>query len=165
MTTERSNVVILSSSLISSVEPIQSSVVITSGQPFDTQPTIAQSGSKWTITLDAGRQASGAVAVQFLAAAGSEYHIYPNPTTVSQTDKPGALNFYFGVTVSFNQGFPPVALLLAQGSTAISNNWWVGSKNLFNSSPGSTNLAFLVANGLVRELSYSSKEGNLFFID
>lgn len=120
------NNVTLTGSDITYIEYIEGSFCITEGQTGSPPPQIMQSGSEWTMTIQANRQDSSPVANKFNSVTGGSGHVYP---TWAMTDRsPAQLNFYFGVNVT--AGSATVSLYLGQGHTGLDNNWWIGGSTL-----------------------------------
>jgi phospholipase C len=115
------------SKTIQSITYVPNSVVITSGQPYETPPKIEVSDHVFKITLRAGRKKSDAVANSFNSACGGSAKEY---APSGGGDTPDGLNFYFGVTIQFAGGTATV--YLAQGSYALTNNWWIGGSPIFS---------------------------------
>lgn len=129
MTSSHSNSVILDSDLIESVEYIEGTFVISSGQPYESGPTPKNQGKGvWEITVNCGRHKTSEVANKFDSLCGGEYHEYA-PKGGGGT--PDELNFMFGLTVTFKNA-TPVTLYLAQGHYSSHNNWWIGGQNVVN---------------------------------
>jgi phospholipase C len=112
---------------ISSISYVSGSLVITSGQPSETPPTIEKSGSTYKITLMAGRSDSESVANSFNSAAGGSSKEYA-PFRGGGT--PDELNFYFAVTLNLGQS--SVTVYLGQGHSGLRNNWWIGGGAIFS---------------------------------
>jgi hypothetical protein len=120
------NNVTLTGSDITEIDYIDGSFCITDGQAGSPPPQIVQSGSEWTITIQANRESSSAVASNFNGLTGGAGHVYP---TWAITDRsPAQLNFCFGINVSAGSG--TVSLYLGQGHTGLDNNWWIGGSTL-----------------------------------
>lgn len=129
LVSSHSNIVEIDASSIQSIDYIKDSLCITDGQPSTPPPSISQSGSKWTITLECGRKGSASVADKFINICGGRYHSF-SPT--ANSDQPGKLNFYFGVTIGLKLGGEIYyeTIYLAQGHMGLNNNWWIGSRSL-----------------------------------
>jgi phospholipase C len=112
---------------IQSIAYVPNSLVITDGQPSETPPAIEVSGNTYTITLQAGRKGSEAVAESFNAAAGGDGKEYAPDGGDGGT--PDELNFYFAVTINFGQG--SATAYLGQGHFAATNNWWIGGSPIY----------------------------------
>jgi hypothetical protein len=120
------NNVTLTGSDITEIDYIDGSFDITAGQASSPPPQITQSGSEWTIGIQANRENSSLVAKKFNSVTGGAGHVYP---TWAMTDRaPAELNFYFGINVSV--GADTVSLYLGQGHTGLDNNWWIGGSAL-----------------------------------
>jgi hypothetical protein len=120
------NNVTLTGSGITEIDYIEGSFRITAGQASSPPPQITQSGSEWTMTIEANRENSSGVAGQFNSVTGGAGHVYPS---WAMTDRaPAQLNFYFGVNVSV--GADTVSLYLGQGHAGLDNNWWIGGSAL-----------------------------------
>lgn len=132
MTTSHHNKVVIKADSIKSIDYINHSLVITSGQPSSPPPSISRSGNKWTIDMNCGRHGDSSVAGQFTSISGGAGHVYC-PTAWSDKT-PGKLNFYFGVRVGFSLSDQTcnVHLYFGQGHVGLRNNWWIGSRNLAN---------------------------------
>ncbi|HEU0301095.1 MAG TPA: hypothetical protein VFR37_16645 [Longimicrobium sp.] len=139
-----SNTVTLTSSLIQSVTYVNNSLHIKSGESYTVPPTITQSGSTWTIVLDADRSGDNTVADDFNNEVGGAYHEYA-PSGGGTGNQPGSLNFWFGVTVAFNVGGNVIneTFYLAQGNYSLTNNWWIGGNHVVNTGTPT----YLVING------------------
>lgn len=148
MTTIRDNEFTLKCSEISNIKYRTNSAYVSSGQPFDAPPAIDPSGDTWKITFKSGRHKTSSVAESFMAVAGGSKRSVI--TSASGDTTPEELNFYFGITVSFSSrsygALDDVLIYLAQGSFALTNNWWFGSNNLVNS--GGTALLVAAKNGI-----------------
>jgi hypothetical protein len=120
------NNVTLTGSSITEINYIDGSFDITEGEASSPPPQITQSGSEWTIGIQANRQNSSLVATKFNSVTGGAGHVYP---TWAMTDRsPDQLNFYFGINVT--AGADTVSLYLGQGHTGLDNNWWIGGSAL-----------------------------------
>ena len=120
------NNVTLTGSTITDIEYIEGSFCITDGETGSPPPQIMQSGSEWTMTIQANRQNSSPVATKFNGVTGGAGHVYPS---WAMTDRsPAQLNFYFGVNVT--AGSATISLYLGQGHTGLDNNWWIGGTAL-----------------------------------
>jgi hypothetical protein len=120
------NNITLTGSDITEIDYIESSFDITEGEASSPPPQIVQSGSEWTITIQANRETSSQVANEFNTLTGGAGHVYP---TWALTDRsPAQLNFYFGINVSTEAD--TVSLYLGQGHTGLDNNWWIGGSAL-----------------------------------
>ena len=149
MTKSHDNAVVLISADISRIEYVENSFHITSGQPSMLPPTIekGEDGKTWVITIDCGRSASSGVASSFNSAVGSTNHSWCGPYNatfgVASTDKPGDLNFYFAVNVSFTYGTEPVTVYLGQGNQVhLFNNWWIGGPAILNTYPSYSRVVY-----------------------
>lgn len=137
MTTKHDNEFILTSTAITKISFITNSVVASSGQPYDTPPTISDEGNgRWKIIFKCGRHKTGSVAESFKSTVGNTKYAM---ITASSGDKtPGELNFYFGLNLSLKlpNGGPldTLPIYLGQGSSGSTNNWWLGAKALVNAS-------------------------------
>ena len=128
-----SNTVTITSPLIESIRYINNSLVITTGESSSPPPSIVQDASRWIITLEADRGGSEDVADSFNTRVGGANHSFAG--SGGGTGKmPDKLNFYFGVTVTFNIGGTRIDtnLYLGQGHYLLTNNWWMGSGAIVN---------------------------------
>ncbi len=146
------NTVKVTGSMIQSINYIQNSLVITSGQPSSPPPSITQTGADWTITLKCGRKKSEPVATSFNATTGGTVHEYAPDI---DSDSPEELNFYFGVKVTMLSGgtSATTTLYLGQGSHGGTNNWWIGGNSIVND--GKPLLLIINNNLIVQILSLS----------
>lgn len=122
-----SNEVKLNGATIQSVRYINGSFVITDGEDSKLPPTISNTGSEWTIKVEADRKGSKAVADKYVTAVGGIGHLAAD----GGDNRPGELNFFYGLTVEFKVGSAIYAqtLYLGQGHYALTNNWWFGGRN------------------------------------
>lgn len=121
MTSSHSNKVEIKNSEIESIQYLDDSLVIISGQPSSPPPIISKSGDTWTIDLQCGRKGSSSVASQFTQTCGGVGHVF-SPT--ASDSSPGDLNFYFGIRVGFQLSGETyyVQFYLGQGHRALRNN-------------------------------------------
>lgn len=145
-----SNTVTITSSLIESISYIDNSLVITQGESSSPPPSIVQDASKWIITLQADRSGSENVADTFNTRVGGASHEYA-PTGGGTGKMPDKLNFYFGITITFNIGGTRVStdVYLAQGHYLLTNNWWMGAGALVNIG---TPMLLAISNNVVRQV-------------
>jgi len=126
------NEVTLTGPTIVALKYIPNSFVITTGEANTQPPTIAQDGAAWVISIGADRKGSEDVANQFKNLTGGGQHEY----APSGGDKsgPGALNFFFGVTLTLqtDSGRIDVPVYLGQGHYSLTNNWWIGGNTVLN---------------------------------
>lgn len=128
---ERSNTVTIvdAGQGIASINYVPDSLVISEGQPSTPPPTISSTDDgTFTITLEAGREKTEGVATQFIATTGGSSKMYAPSGGGGTPDK---LNFYFAVTINFKSG-GSATVYLAQGSFALTNNWWIGGAAIFS---------------------------------
>lgn len=128
-----SNAVSISSdspNIISSINYIDNSLVVSAGQSHDSSPqTPTKDGNVWTITLNADRNGTSDVAQSFNTIAGGASHEYTYSNVWGLGKSPSDLNFYFGVDLSI--GTETITVYLGQGHHgAGNNNWWFGSSAL-----------------------------------
>ena len=140
MPTSRSNKVKLKNETIDSINYIDKSLVITSGQPSTTPPKISNSGDTWTIEINCGRKGDSSVAKKFVSACGGSGHAYCPSSFMD--NEPGKLNFYFGVRIGFKLGGTVYYedIYLGQGHTGARNNWWIGGNNVAHDSKAILNI-------------------------
>jgi hypothetical protein len=157
-----SNSVTLASPLIRSITYINDSLVVTQGEDFSVPPHISQSGSTWTITLQADRSGSEDVANRFNNTVGGAYHAYA-PNGGGTGKQPGTLNFYFEVIVAFYIGGNVVTqhIHLGQGHFSLTNNWWIGSNHVVNT--GSPMLLVINGNTIKEILNLSGGTSSFAF--
>ncbi|MNH01747.1 hypothetical protein D4100_08510 [Serratia inhibens] len=137
MTTKHDNEFILTCDAIKNICYIDNSEVASSGQPYDTPPTISNEGNgRWKIIFTCGRHKTESVANSFKSTVGNTK--YAMVTASSGDNTPKELNFYFGLSLSLK--LPNGSLLdtlpiyLGQGSSGSTNNWWLGARALVNTS-------------------------------
>ena len=145
-----SNTVSLTSPLIAGISYISDSLVITKGEASSQPPRIEQDGPTWKITLSADRKGSGEVADRFNTRVGGPDHEYA-PDGGGTGKQPNELNFYFGVTITWNIGGTRVNtdVYLAQGHYSLTNNWWIGSGAVVNIG---TPMMLVINNNLVVQI-------------
>jgi hypothetical protein len=159
-----SNSVTITGSMISNIAFVTGSVVVTPGQSASTTVSVGQDGSEWTLVLLANREGSSTVANEFNAACGGSQHEYC--PTASFDTSPGALNFFFGVTITVN--VPNVGqvqlpeLYLAQGHVGFNNNWWIGG-NAINTTQNVSDLVVVYNNQVVMQIQLSGGVSNFNF--
>jgi hypothetical protein len=76
--------------------------------------------------LEAGREGSSDVANSFNSACGGSNNEYSPVSSIDST--PSDLNFYFQVNLMI--GTTPNPVYLGQGSFGLTNNWWIGGRNV-----------------------------------
>jgi hypothetical protein len=139
-------------------------VEITEGQPLNVPPTIVQSGSGDTVTLDvtleAGRSASGQTAVDFTSDSGGAGFVWSKGSVFDDT--PGGLNFFFSLNVAST--LENFTVYLGQGSNLFGNNWWIGSPNLSQMQSSGGPVALLTLNDLKFVVSAPAFNFNTFDI-
>jgi hypothetical protein len=157
-----SNTVTLTSSLIQSITYIENSLVVTEGEDSTPPPKIEQDAAKWKITLAADRKGSGAVANSFNTRVGGSSHEYA-PDGGGTGKMPDSLNFFFGVTITWNSGGTRVStdVYLAQGSFNVTNNWWIGANAVVN--VGTPSFVVLNGNVIVQILKMSGGTSSFTF--
>lgn len=131
-TTSHSNTVTIddkASRTISSISYIAGSLVISSGQPSKVPPSIKVKNNVWEITLEAGRHKTSAVANAFNSRCGGKGKEYAPSGGGGGT--PNELNFFFGVTLNFQNG-GAATIYVGQGSYGLTNNWWIGGSPIFS---------------------------------
>jgi hypothetical protein len=133
------------------------SFIITDGQSSKPPPTFTKNGSTWTVSIDANRKNSSAVADSFNQKTGGALHEYTN----SSGDKsPKEMNFYFGVEATFlvNGNHVSVTFYIGQGHYTSNNNWWIGGNNILNK--GGNPLFNVISNGTIVSTYDISGSGN-----
>jgi hypothetical protein len=116
------------SKTIKFISYLNNSLQISSGQPSKVPPAIKVKNNVWEITLQAGRQQTSAVANSFNSLCGGEAKEYA-PSAGGGT--PNELNFFFGISITFQNGVSGT-IYLAQGSCGTTNNWWIGGSPIFS---------------------------------
>jgi len=132
-TSSHSNTVTIddkASRTISSISYIAGSLQISSGQPSKVPPSIKVNNNVWEITLEAGRHKTSAVANAFNSLCGGKGKEYAPSGGGGGT--PNELNFFFGVTLTFQNG-GTATIYVGQGSYGATNNWWIGGAPIFSS--------------------------------
>ncbi len=135
-TSSHDNTIKLHGDMIKEIEYVENSLVITDGQPSSPPPKIATPSGQdpnWSVTMKCGRKGSSGVANKFNSECGSKYHEYAPDHGSGGTPK--ELNFYFKVVLTVeinNQLYKVRDVRLAQGHYSTTNNWWIGSSNVFN---------------------------------
>lgn len=145
-----SNTVTITSSLIERISYIPNSLVITEGESSSPPPSIVQDASRWIITLEADRSGSEDVADTFNTRVGGAHHEYA-PSGGGTGKMPDKLNFYFGLTLTFNVGGTRIStdVYLAQGHYLLTNNWWMGAGALVNIG---TPMLLAISNNVVAQI-------------
>lgn len=156
----KNNEVELESPLITAVSYVDGSLVISEGEASEPPATISRDGSTWTVALEADRHKTSEVAGSFDGATGGELHQYA-PSGGGGT--PDELNFYFAVNVAFQiQGKTVTTrLYLAQGSYALTNNWWIGGSSVVND--GEPDLVLVANDQVVAVLRISGDHDSFVF--
>ncbi len=154
-----SNTFTLTCPEIVSMTYLANSFVVTSGQSASPPPTFTKNGNTWTASIGANRKGSSAVANSFNGKTGGSLHNYTN----SSGDKsPEELNFYFGVTATFNVSGSsepvPVTFYLGQGHYSFNNNWWLGGNMVLYS--GGDPLFNVISGGSILATYKISGSGN-----
>lgn len=160
-----SNTVKLSSPQIQNVTYIANSLVITTGEDSSPPATITAPdtpGGDWTITLNADRSGSTQVADSFNGQVGGSSHEYA-PNGGGTGHSPEQLNFYFGVTITFQTGAGsvPVNVFLAQGHFSSTNNWWIGANAVVNT--GTPTLVAIQNNQIAQIFNMGGGTSNFTF--
>jgi phospholipase C len=138
------------SNLITSIEYVEDSLVISPGQPAAPPATVTRDGNVFTITLQAAQQQSSLVASQFNSVCGGQNNEYG---AFSFGGTPILVNFFFQVVIKLNVGGTAgsVTAYLAQsnfGSIFLPiTNWWIGGSSV--SSSGQPQLVCQVSGQLV----------------
>lgn len=166
LTSEHSNEVLLvdqTGYVISQITYLANSLGITQGQPSSPPPSIVHDGNTFQITLEAGREAAPMTATNFYNTCGGANHEYDGATTTSSG--PGDLNFYFGVVLELqvNGQTGNATVYLGQGSTGLSNNWWIGGECILVSNEECV-FGCLVGDQVVR-MSIAAQGDNEFFLN
>lgn len=146
MASSHDNDIVINGGMVTAVQYVDNSLVISEGQPSSPPPSITQKGSKWTITMDCGRHGTSSVADSFNKYCGGKHHEYAPDGGGGGT--PDKLNFYFRVnlTIELNgQSYDVNNVCLAQGHYATTNNWWIGGANVVKNGDAS----LIVASGAV----------------
>jgi hypothetical protein len=150
----QSNVVTIidKSNLITRIQYVADSLVISSGQSFLQPASVSSNGNVFTITLFANRLKTGLVAQAFNNACGGQNNEY---APVGGGGTPSQLNFFFKILIELNVGgtIASVPAYLAQGSFGgiidpTTNNWWIGGSGV--NSNGQPQLVCVVSGQFVR---------------
>lgn len=127
MATIRDNVVVVKAPKFKSVRVIEGSLVATDGQPIDQRIACDFTGDLATFHVRSGRKKSKPIADKFMSASGSKDSVVT--THWGFSGEPEKLNFMFSVEVELEDNTKTV-LHLAQGSTGVRNNWWIGGEDI-----------------------------------
>jgi hypothetical protein len=135
MTMPSSNVLTVTGSVIADIVYLPDSVRVSQGEAHGDAPTITRDGDKWTLTLQADRNKTSAVAKEFDNKTGSGLHQY----AYQQSGSPDQLNFFFGTTITLaprpggaKDSGSKVIVYFGQGSHDDINNWWMGGNAVVN---------------------------------
>ena len=124
------------SATITHMSYVDGSAVVTSGQSFNTPPSIQKNGKVFTITFECNRSGSSDIAQAFNNSSGGVAHEYA--AYRGNDDVPDKLNFFFTLKLDFTtaQGSGSATLNVGQGHTGSHNNWWLGGAIVDSSRPG-----------------------------
>ncbi|MEY2505179.1 MAG: hypothetical protein QOG27_1459, partial [Verrucomicrobiota bacterium] len=117
------------SKTIKFISYLNDSLQISSGQPSKVPPSITVKNNVWGITLQAGRHPTSAVANSFNSLCGGKEKEYAPSGGGGGT--PDELNFFFGISITFQNGVSGT-IYLGQGSYGTTNNWWIGGSPIFS---------------------------------
>jgi hypothetical protein len=147
------------SGTLRSVTYVDDSTHVTSGESYETPPTIKQSGPVFTITLKADRKGSSETADSFNSSSGGTAFEYAPSGGGGTPDK---LNFWFSLLLNFStaQGSASVQLNIGQGHYATTNNWWIGGAIVTSSVPS---LNVPIGSGLTLVLPLSGNHESFEF--
>jgi hypothetical protein len=147
-----SNDINITCSQITGMQYLANSLYITKGEASAPPPTFVNNKETWTITIKADRKGSAPVADSFDIKSGGSAHEYDIAGEQSGK-RPDALNFYFGVVITFNVNnvMANVTVYLGQGHNAGDNNWWIGGESVVNDNDGSHHLS-VISEGHILEV-------------
>ncbi|MFM0231077.1 hypothetical protein [Paraburkholderia sediminicola] len=132
MDSNTATISIVSPYVISGINYIAGSLMVTAGQQADKSPKFQQkSSTEWEMSLNADRENSTPVAQSFNSIVGGGSHEYADGWRVDSS--PDQLNFYFGVNLSVQivGSTQTIVVYFGQGNSGTKrNNWWFGSNAL-----------------------------------